>query len=152
MRNRRHIPGALRAWLLCVPIVMTPGALFAQTGLFAGVWKNADPNTRSLTTARIDTAESRVVVTAWGKCHPKDCRWGVSEATAYGPSVSGHPASTTRTLSVAFVRPASETLLILRPGGSDRLQFELLTRYTDQSNRGGVVETGTLLRVTALNR
>jgi hypothetical protein len=54
-----------------------------------GKWRNADPNTRSLTRIELDfTCQDQILngepyppgppwhTHVWGKCHPSDCDWG----------------------------------------------------------------------------
>ena len=66
----------------------TPASAQCITQHEEGSWRNADPNTRSLTTADLRfTCQDQVLngqlyppgppwhVHLWGKCHPTDCDW-----------------------------------------------------------------------------
>jgi len=43
---------------------------------FTGSWISTNPNTRSLTRAKLFKSGSGLYVHLWGKCHPRDCDWG----------------------------------------------------------------------------
>ena len=50
-------------------------------------WKNEDPHTRGITRIQFVLSDTgKMMVHAWGSCHPRDCDWGLAEATHDGDS------------------------------------------------------------------
>ena len=120
----------------------------APAGLnrFTGTWKNISLNTGGITSLEIKLDGTKVMVQAWGKCHPADCDWGQVEAQPYGPSVSSNLAAATQVLSAVFQPGFSQRLMLIYPEGKDRLRVEVLTRYTDRSGRSNFRSIDTLAR------
>lgn len=124
-----RIASALLVLLLFAP------AASADIKQFSGTWRNTDPATGGLTALRIEVRGTRVMIQAWGKCHPRDCAWGHAEGTAYGPSVADNLAETAQTVSTIYITSFSQTILIIRPAEDGQLEVEWLTKFTDQSGR-----------------
>jgi len=106
----------------------------AQFSKFSGLWENADPKTQGVTNLEIRVEGDVVTVQAWGKCYPKDCDWGRVNAFAYAPSISSNLTDSARALSAVFVTNFSQNLMIIH-AGEYRLYVEILTRFTDNSER-----------------
>jgi hypothetical protein len=73
-------------------------------------------------------------VQAWGKCHPKDCDWGVVPAYSFSPDVSSDPVNQAQALMAVFDAGFSETALFIKPQGN-RLSVQSYTRFKDNSGR-----------------
>ena len=112
---------------------------------FAGTWKNADAN-GGVTKLDIRVSGSNVTIQAWGKCQPTDCDWGRVGAYAYAPNVSSNITSSAQALSAIFKTSFNETLMIVQPAGTNRLQAQVLTRFTDSSGRSNYSNTFTFNR------
>jgi thiol-disulfide isomerase/thioredoxin len=72
--------------------------LFAQVSApitLTRTWLNQNRETRSMTQVIIRQEQSRILVHAWGACHPVDCDWGEVEAEPRNgiPLKIGEPAS-----------------------------------------------------------
>jgi hypothetical protein len=119
---------------------------YAALNQMTGNWKNADPNTRGLTTLAISGNGYSLRMHAWGKCHPQDCDWGEVAAYAYAPDVSSPLDPTAQAVSAVFTTGFSQTLVIVRPAGNNRLRVEAYTRFTDGSNRSSYTEVYTFNR------
>ena len=104
-------------------------------GYFSGTWKNVDSETRGLTTLNVRTAGNSVWVHAWGRCHPSDCDWGEVSATAFAPGVSADPAVDAQKVTAVFQTSFSNTVLDLTPAGSDAIEANTQTKFTDNSGR-----------------
>jgi hypothetical protein len=118
----------------------------AQLSNFTGTWKNIDAGTRSITMLRVDLVGIGVKVQAWSKCAPADCPWGEVEGIAYASEIGADISRTARVVSARFATQFSEVLLIVRLSDKDRVQVEVLKRYTDHSGRANVSEVATLER------
>ncbi len=106
------------------------GTCFAGLNQFAGTWKNADPNTRGITTLKIKVSGTTVRVRAWGSCTPKDCDWGTVKALAYAPKVSSDLARTAKALTAEFKTKFNKTLLVVKPLRGKMLQVDTFTHFT----------------------
>lgn len=56
--------------------VMAQAAKPMPAKAFIGVWRNEDPQTRSITRLEIASDGAALKIHMWGKCHPSDCDWG----------------------------------------------------------------------------
>ena len=108
---------------------------------FNGVWKNVDDNTRGLTKLDIQVANESVSIDAWGRCHPEDCHWGRVPATPYARDVSSQTKATAVAITVTYKTSFEESTLVIRPAGSERLEVEMVTRFTDNSGRSSYANT-----------
>ena len=122
---------ALAAVLLVLGAV--PAA--AQLTRFTGNWVNVNSGTSGIVRLRIAAAGTAVTVRAFGACTPTPCDWGTQPGIAYGPSVGSNPVGTARAVTVRFQTGFSETILVLRPVGTNRLEVFRFTRFTDSSGR-----------------
>lgn len=124
-------------WLHIFLFLLLVFALPCQAGIqrLAGTWINIDADTRGITKLRITGTDRSVFMQAWGKCHPKDCDWGRIKAAPYSNNVSQDMIRQGRTLTGSFRTSFSETFIITRMTGADRIRADVYTRFTDNSNR-----------------
>lgn len=121
--------------MVCGLVLFSVSLTLANLNQFEGKWVNADSDTRGVTKLDIAVNGTNVSVQAWGKCQPSDCDWGRVEAYAYGPNVQSNLAETAQAISATYKTNFSQTLLIIHQTGGNRLQVEVLTRFTDGSSR-----------------
>lgn len=140
-----------KAVLLLVVLVLALALAAASTvsasiPQFVGTWRNTNPATPGVTQLVITWDGAHARVHAWGQCHPTDCDWGEVVATAYAPNVSANIYSTALALTAVFNPGFSETIMVIRPASGNRLQAEVLTRFTDGSGRSNYTATYTFTR------
>lgn len=116
-------------------LCLAASTAFADLNTFVGQWVNMDPNTRGITALNISLNGQQLRVQAWGKAHPSDIDWGVVPGYPYAASVSDNIVNAAWVVSSLYVTGFSETLLLIRSQGHDRLDVETLTRFTDNSQR-----------------
>jgi len=131
-------------------ILFAASALQAGIDRFLGSWRNVDPHTRGITKLEIRRAGDHLRIRAWGKCHPTDCDWGWSRGYAYGPDVSSDLFSSAQAVLVRFRTSFSDTVVILKPAGANRLRAEVFTRFTDTSGRTNYRKVYTFSRAARL--
>jgi hypothetical protein len=136
-----------RIMLAFLLLLMVSSVASADISHFSGRWKNVDPNTRGLTTLKIDVNRTRVGIQAWGKCHPSDCPWGYAEGTAYAPSVESSLMEAATAISTIYLTSFSQIILIIRPMEDGQVEVEMLTKFTDQSGRANTRRVERLSRV-----
>ena len=91
-----------------------------------GLWRNVDPATRGITRLVISRHNGKVLVHAWGKCHPHDCDWGRATARREGNRwiVEWHQGFVDRRMVIKGEN--------LRPDGRyKRLKMRIVSRYHD---------------------
>src|SRR5262245_5541576 len=118
----------IRAMLVVFIILIASSVVSADISQFSGNWKNVDPNTRGLTTLKIDVRGTRVGIQAWGKCHPSDCAWGYAEGTAYASSVESSLAESAHAVSTIYLTSFSQIVLIIHPTADGQIEVEMLTK------------------------
>jgi|GEM_PF-1756497 len=119
---------------------------WASINQFNGTWVNMNSNTRGITKMEISHQGSAIKLHAWGKCHPKDCDWGTVPAFLFAPNVSADMMQTGKAMSAMFKTSFSQTLVIVKPAGKNRLKAETFTRFTDGSNRSNYTSSETFQR------
>ena len=71
--------------------LLSPLAVFAESGDFIGEWVNVDAQTRHITRFVITpsgTDADLMNVQVYGKCHPSDCDWGITDLHLYGENIT----------------------------------------------------------------
>jgi len=126
---------------LAIIVLLWHSLSCAALNQFTGNWKNADPNTRGITTLVISGNGNALRMHAWGKCHPQDCDWGEVDAYAYAPNVSSPIDPTAQAVSAVYTTGFSQTLVIVTPAGKNTLRVQVYTRFTDNSNRSNYTAT-----------
>ena len=71
----------------------------------------------------------------WGSCHPEDCDWGTERIRLFTSSVDDSTEAATQAFLATYSNSFSENTVIGRPLASDRMQIQVLTRFTDGSAR-----------------
>lgn len=148
---RKALLGALSLAACAVVLVAICSTASASLVQFQGTWRNTDPNTSGVTALDIRVLGSNMTVAAWGRCHPSDCSWGRVDTNAYGPNVSSDLYATADALSARFRTSFSETMVIVRPGGVDRVVAQVFTRFIDNSGRTPYMGVYTFYRVAGLS-
>lgn len=120
---------------------------WASVNQFKGTWTNTDPDTRGITKIVITQQGSALRMHAWGQCQPEDCDWGKVPAFIYAPSVSSNMMQTGRVMTANYKTGFSETLVVVKPAGKNRLKAETFTRFTDGSNRSNYTSSQTFRRI-----
>lgn len=121
--------------LLAIVLFICQSLSYAAVSQFTGTWKNADPNTGGITKLTISGNANSLKMRAWGKCHPQDCDWGEVSAYAYATGVSSNLEQNAQAVSAIFTTGFSQTQVIVKPLGSNRLRADVYTRFTDGSGR-----------------
>ena len=99
----------------------------------AGMWKNQDPHTRSLT--RLNILQGELFIHAWGSCQPSECDWGEAALRRDGDTL------VVRWDQGFVVR--NQTLFLTEDG---RLNSTTSSHYVDQSGRADQTETEYFIR------
>jgi len=136
-----------RTLVILALVLVTVSTASAEINQFAGKWKNIDPQTRGVTSIKIDVSGSRIKIQTWGKCHPSDCAWGFAEGTAYAPGAGFNLVETANTVSTIYLTSFTQIFLIIRPTHAGQIKVEVLTKYTDQSGRANSRHVYTFNRV-----
>lgn len=139
---RKFIVSATFALLL----LLHQSACFAAINQFTGTWANTDKNTRGITRLEIKQQGSAIKLHAWGKCHPQDCDWGEVMANAYAPSVSSNLMQSAQAVTAVFNTSFSQTMVIVRPNGKNKVRANVFTRFTDGSKRTNYTSSHTFKR------
>jgi hypothetical protein len=137
----------LAPWIIGCAFLLSANVASAQIAELLGEWYNIDSSTLGLTRVVITQNGSEVAVHAWGSCHPEDCDWGPVFGYVYGKTVSDNLISTAHAISAMVQTNFSERLLIVHLIGPNRLQVEVMTRFTDGSGRSSNAWVETFSRV-----
>ena len=129
-------------------LVLAATALSGATRDLVGTWVNADANPRGITRVQVTHSDGQFFVQAWGACSPQDCDWGRVRARPFSGSVSTSPEADAHTLSASFRTDFNRTQLVLASGGNGELRVELMTTFTDQSNRSSYASSERFRRRT----
>lgn len=92
---------------------------------YSGLWENQNPRTRGVPAVYVFPGQGgQLLIQAWGFCQPEWCDWGVNEAQAadqflYSFWDHGH----------------SKMHMMLVPTDDDQLQINIVTYFTDNSER-----------------
>ncbi len=129
---KRSVEPATKAAQITSPASPSPKRAL---NYFYGAWENTDAQTRGLARLEIRTDGPKILVTAWGKCHPTDCAWGEVTADAYGEGVSTPVGADVRTILAVYKTNFSDNSLTIRPESQDMLRVDSLTHFTDTSGR-----------------
>ena len=131
-------------------LLLFQSASWASVNQFTGTWTNTDPDTRGITKLEITKQGSALKMHAWGQCQPEDCDWGTVPAFLYAPNVSANMMQTGKVMTANYKTGSSETLVIVKPAGKNRLKAETFTRFTDGSNRSNYTSSHTFKRMLLL--
>ena len=136
------------AAMLGLGMTALAGPAAADVSQLVGNWVNQNADTTGVTRVRITHAgPNRVRVRVFGQCHPTDCDWGV----VMGHSYFAGPGSNRVKAVVARFHPGfANKIVILRDVAGPRLNFEVLTDFTDGSGRHDYDAVGRLRRAAFL--
>lgn len=107
--------------------------VFAAPQDFVGNWVNVNSNTRGITRFVVTAPQPNTLkVQVFGKCHPTDCAWGVTQFTTYGSTVqdSNHKEAT-----AVYNQSFANDFLTFALRGANRMLLQSFTQFTDHSAR-----------------
>lgn len=99
-----------------------------KTDRFCGLWVNADKNTRGVTKFFIRKENDEFIIQMWGKCHPRDCYWGTTNANIQ-PQLN----------AIWNQGYCEETQLFEIFDNGNKIKLSTATHYTDNSERADQV-------------
>lgn len=100
---------------------------------FAGNWENASRDASGVSHVAISPAGgNHLSVRIYGDCHPIECDWGMVAAQSY--SSDPHSGEVT-SISVVFNTGFARKQIIFRKDPSGGIDFQMLTDFTDRSER-----------------
>jgi hypothetical protein len=121
-------------WLL-------PAPASAEISQFLGTWENVNPSDRGVIRIAIAQQGAAVTVHAWGHCTPSPCDWGQVSAVAYGADVGATLPQQTTAVRAEFNQSFARRQVIVHPAPSNQLRVEVLTQFTDGSNRSNYADS-----------
>lgn len=89
-----------------------------------GTWYGA-AGTQSMTKLKIYKVGTRTKVHAWGKCHPRDCDWGLANAQVLSSSK----------IVVRWNKSFVRRRMVIQKVGVNRLKVRTFSHYIDGSRR-----------------
>jgi hypothetical protein len=113
---------------------------------YLGDWRNSDPNTRGITRVSLNNEGSTLQLQAWGKCHPTDCDWGKTDATAFARNVGSRPGTDILSVEALFKTGFSETKVVMELQEKSTMKVDTSDHFTDNSGRSDYRSTETLAR------
>jgi hypothetical protein len=116
------------------------GPASANIGQFTGTWQNVNSNDRGVIRITITAAGNAVTVHVWGSCTPTPCDWGQAPAVAYGNSVQATLPQEATVLRAEYTQSFARRQIVIHPAGN-QLRVEVLTQFTDNSNRANFGDT-----------
>jgi hypothetical protein len=115
---------------VCILVVSRFSAA-GQTADLEGEWVNIDSRTRGLTKVVISKTEKGWSISAWGKCHPKDCAWDSVLLAPLGSSVEDFSF----TQGFAVWNAGFATKYVTLTLGEGQLTVETVNIFRDRSGR-----------------
>ena len=118
---------AITAALLC------PLAVFAESGDFIGEWVNVDTETRHITRFTVTPSGNNanlMDIQVYGKCHPSDCDWGISELHLYGENISDSDYQFAKT---TYDQSFKENTITMELRDDNRLMVDSFSRFYNGS-------------------
>lgn len=112
----------------------------ADIGQFTGTWQNVNSHDRGVIRVAITAAGNAVTVQVWGNCTPTPCDWGQVAALPYGADVSSTLPQQAMVLRAEYIQSFARRQVIIHPAGN-QLRVEVLTQFTDNSNRSNYADT-----------
>lgn len=108
-----------------------------------GTWTNIDHDPRDLVMAVIADRGSSITVETFGTGDCTPCNWGPVTGIAYAANLNG---AATVAFSAQYTFGSSHVILIGHLHGSQILQIETFTQFTDGSGRSNLYTSDTLTR------
>jgi hypothetical protein len=120
----------------------------ADVSQLVGNWVNQDHDTSGITRVIVTHAgPNRVRVRVFGQCHPTDCNWGQVMGHSY---FEGAGSNRVKAVMARFNAGFATKIVILRDVAGPRLNYEVLTDFTDGSGRRDYDVVGRLHRAAAM--
>ncbi len=120
----------------------------ASLNNFRGEWENTDEQTRGISKINISITGEIVTTQIWGRCHPTDCNWGISQAKIYGLNVEANLSTSAQALSARFNNRGIDHLVIFKISTDGILQTEVFTNFAGGDRRSDYTSTETFRRVS----
>lgn len=122
-------------WLVLIfgLILITPA--MADVHQFTGEWNNIDNNLNGLSKLEIGFAGNVISVQVWGKSGSDIQSWGKVTGYAYAAYGSPNLNSSAKVISAVFQIKGRQSVLIIRPQGTYRLQVEEFTRSLSENGQ-----------------
>jgi hypothetical protein len=99
----------------------------SKAAKFVGQWTNKDFETSDTTPIHVRIDKNRILVHAWGRCHPIECDWGETNATLHGETLSV-------TWNKSFAAKTQEISLLL----DGTMQLKTHVVYKEKGREGQV--------------
>lgn len=116
----------------------------ADVSQLVGNWVNQDNDTSGVTRVVVTHAgPNRVDVRVFGRCEPHDCDWGKVHGHSY---FEGPGSNRVTSVMARFHTGFGNKIVILRDVAGPRLNYEVLTDFTDGSGRRDYDMSGGLRR------
>lgn len=93
---------------------------------FIGEWTNKDFETRGNTRIHVRLVGDKIMVHAWGRCHPIECDWGETNAVLHGQTLSV-------TWEQGFATKTQDMTLL--PDGTMELKSHVVYKEKDRKNQ-----------------
>jgi len=132
----------LRLITLSLFVAAFGNAAFAQTNVVDGTWVAKDSSTQGMLRLVIRGSE----VHGFWTCVPNPCDLGFATGNFYA-SVSTPPLSGAGVWITRFNASFGESVVFMRRTGTDELQVETYTRFTDGSGRKDSADSQTFTRL-----
>ena len=137
----------VRRFLLSVVVALSALAAAASAQSTAppaseGEWVNVDPNTRGISRITISSGSNGPGIRAFGRCHPRDCDWGIQTLEAVGRSVEDRDPTEGFAVWDHGFATAYMTLAL----HGDEMAVETVRIYKDHSGRTNTRTTETFIR------
>jgi len=117
----------------------------AQASRFVGNWINVSPS-GNLPRVQINSIPGGVTVHIWGKCTPTPCDWGTQPGLLYSPNAATNPLTGAVAVTSSFPQSFARRTVVIRPLGTNQIEVEVYTEFTDHSGRHNYVDRNVLHR------
>ena len=148
-RHSAYLRKACFAAAFAVGLAGLAAPAAADVSQLIGNWVNQDNDTSGVTRVVVTHAgPDRVNVHVFGQCHPSDCDWGTVPGHSYfeGPS-----SNRVTSVMARFHTGFGNKIVILRDVAGPRLNYEVLTDFTDNSGRRDYDMSGGLRRAMLMH-
>src|SRR5262245_58956895 len=128
--------------------LLLTGPVSADIGQFLGTWQNVNPSDQGVIRLAVAQQGGAVTVHVWGHCTPSPCDWGQVTAVPYGTGVSSNLPQQAQVIRAEFTQSFARRQVIIHPAANSQLRVEVLTQFTDGSNRSNYADTDLFNRWT----
>ncbi len=134
MRVESVMKSRIILWTIAVLFLFNFSA-FASVNNFVGEWENTDPRTRGTTRVSIRLNGEILTAQVYGKCHPSDCDWGISQANIYASKVEDNLATSAIALIAKFRKSGIDHLVIFKIKENGLLQADIFIDFIQAGDR-----------------